>query len=62
MAQPKKPTVTLAQHTTYGTLLAGHDMPLGIAALKAVTTVCPPGRIGPAEPRTGWPKGPTTRH
>ncbi|HSG94948.1 MAG TPA: hypothetical protein VLA28_05475 [Afifellaceae bacterium] len=62
MAQPKKPDSKLARQTTYGELLAGHDMPLGIAAVKAAAAACPPGKTQPPGRHAGWFKGLTTKH
>ena len=62
MAQPKKPETKFAQLAKYGTLLAGHDVPLGIAAVKAATAACPPGRSHPPERHKSWSEKPKTRH
>jgi len=54
MAQAKKPPTKFAQQAPYGELLTGHDMPLGIAAVKAATTACPPGKTHPPERLASW--------
>jgi len=63
MAKAKKPeTHYFAQPANYGTLLAGHDTLLGIAAVKAATVACPAGKTHPPEPHVSWSRGPTTKH
>jgi|GEM_PF-3624849 len=62
MAQPKKPETKLARQMTYGKLLAGHDMPLGIAAVKAAAAACTAGKKHPPERHASWSKKPTTKH
>jgi hypothetical protein len=62
MAQPKKPDIKLAQQTTYGELLAGHDTALGIAAVKAATAACPPGKTHLPEQHASWSRATKTRH
>jgi hypothetical protein len=62
MAQLKKPDTRLAQPATYGELLAGHDMPLGIAALKAATAACPTGKTHPPERPRSWSSDPKIKH
>ena len=62
MAQAKKPETKFAQRANYGKLLAGHDTPLGIAAVKAATAACPSGKTHPPERHKSWSKSPTTWH
>ncbi len=62
MAQAKKPETKSAQRANYGKLLAGHDTPLGIAAVKAATAACPRGKAHPPERPTSWSKGPADKH
>jgi len=62
MAPPKKPDRKLPQQTTYGNLLAGHDMPLGIAAVKAAAAACAAGKKHPPERHKSWSRMPTTKH
>jgi hypothetical protein len=62
MAQPKKPDTKLARQTTYGNLPAGHDIPLGIAAVKAAMTACPPCQTHPPQRHASWLKGTKIKH
>ena len=56
MAKARKPMhAKSAQKANYGKLLAGHDMPLGIAAVKAATS----GKKHEPERRKSWAKKPT---
>ena len=62
MAKLKKPETKFAQSTKYGKLLAGHDTPLGIAAVNAAIAACRSGKMHPPERHKSWSKSPTTRH
>jgi hypothetical protein len=62
MARPKKPDTKLARQTTYGKLPAGHDIPLGIAAVKAAAAACSAGKAHPPERHKSWSTKTATRH
>jgi len=62
MAQAKKPETKFAQPAPYGELLTGHDMPLGIAAVKAAMTACPPCKTHPPQRHASWLTGPRIKH
>ena len=62
MAQARKLVIKFTQPAPYGELLTGHDMPLGIAAVKAATAACSPGKSHPPERRASWSKDPKIRH
>lgn len=52
----------MPQQTTYGNLLAGHDMPLGIAAVKAAAAACAAGKKHPPERHKSWSEKPKTKN
>ncbi len=62
MAKAWKPESKFRQPADYGELLAGHDVPLGIAAVKAATSACRSGKTHAAAQPANWSKGLTTRH
>ncbi len=62
MAQVKKPETKSTRRANYGKLLAGHDTPLGIAAVRAATAACPRGKAHPPERHASWSKEPANKH
>lgn len=62
MAKATKPETKLGQPAKYGKLLAGHDTPLGIAAVKAATAACPPGKTHPRARHKSWTEKPKSEH
>ncbi len=62
MAEVKKPESRATRPANYGTLLAGHDTRLGIAAVKAAAAASPRGRTHPPAQHTVRPRATPIRH
>jgi len=54
--------VKFRQPAGYGELLAGHDVPLGIAAVRAAASACRNGKTHMAAQPVNGSKGLPTRH